>query len=72
MPIHRSAGHTHTKCMGISMWMKGHQPYGHAILFLLCMQTQRGPVSETSTQLLGRIITALQMAPTGQKRRCFQ
>lgn len=75
-PIHHSAWHTqiytHMACMGISMWIKGHQLYSHAILFLLCMQTQRGPESETGTRLLGWIIAALQAAPTGQKRRCFQ
>lgn len=33
--------HTHTcvECMGIGMCVKGHQPRGHGILFLLCVQT---------------------------------
>lgn len=43
--------------MGISMWFRGHQLNSHAILFLLCLQAQRGPVSETSSQLLGQIIS---------------
>lgn len=72
-PIHRSAQHTHThtQCMGISMWIKGQQPYGHAILFLLCMQTQRAHVRDKQP-IVGWIIAALQTAPVGQKRRCFQ
>lgn len=37
----------------VIMWIKGHRLYSHTILFLLCMRTQRGPVSGTGARLLG-------------------
>lgn len=49
------------------MSIKGQQPHGHAILFLLCVQTQL----ETGTQLLWRIIAALRTAPEEQKDGVF-
>lgn len=36
-------------CIIVIMWFKGHQFYSHAILSLLCLQTQSEPVSQAGT-----------------------